>query len=185
MKEVKREGMSDCAFRIMKFTSFHIRDKLQPPARLLETFGIRPGMVVVDYGCGPGSHTKAASVLVGENGHVYAVDIHPLAIESISKLIKEDNLTNVSAVMSERYDSGLEDDIADLVYALDMIHMIRDTDSFFRELGRITRPGGVLIIDDGRQSREETLKDIRQPGILTVEEENREFIRCRLTGDTN
>jgi len=120
---------------------------------------------------------------VGENGHVYAVDIHPLAIESVSKLIKEDGLKNVSAVLSERYGSGLEDDTADLVYALDMIHRIRDTDSFFRELGRIARPGGVLIINDGRLSRDETLEYIRQSGIWSVEEENRDFLRCRLAGD--
>lgn len=173
--------MSDSAFRIMKFTSFHIRDPLRPPVRLLEAFGIKPGMTVVDYGCGPGSHTKAAAGFVGENGHIYAVDIHPLAIESVSRLIKDENLTNITPVLSERYDSRLVDDTADLVYALDMIHMIRDTDTFFREIWRITRPGGILIIDDGRQSREETLEDIRHSKIWSVEEENRYFVRCRRT----
>jgi ubiquinone/menaquinone biosynthesis C-methylase UbiE len=180
MKEAKREDMSDSAFRIMKFSFFNIRDRLFPPGRLLERFGIKPGMTVVDYGCGPGSHTKAAVALVGESGHVYGVDIHPLAIESVSALIKKDGLTNVSAVLSERYDSGLEDGTADLVYAFDMIHMIRDTDAFFKELGRILKPGGVLIIDDGRQSRDETLEEIRQSGIWSIEEENKEFLRCRL-----
>lgn len=102
MKEAKREDMSDSAFRIMKFSFFNIRDRLFPPGRLLERFGIKPGMTVVDYGCGPGSHAKAASGLVGESGHVYAVDIHPLAITSLSALIKKDGLTNVSAVLSER-----------------------------------------------------------------------------------
>ncbi|WP_067050589.1 class I SAM-dependent methyltransferase [Methanofollis ethanolicus] len=179
MKEKRREDMSDCAFRIMKFSFFNIRDPLCPPVRLLEKFEIEPGMTVVDYGCGPGSYAKAASQLVGKKGHVYAVDIHPLAIESVSALIKEGGLTNVSAILSERYDSNLDDHIADLVYALDMIHMIRDADTFFRELKRIAKPGGILIINDGRQSREETLEDIRQSGIWSVEEENRDFLRCR------
>lgn len=61
-----------------------------------------------------------------------------------------------------------------------MIHMIRDTDSFFKELRRIAKPGGVLIIDDGRQSRDETLEEIQQSGIWSIEEENKEFLRCRL-----
>jgi hypothetical protein len=42
---------------------------------LLERAGIRPGMRVLDAGCGPGRVTLPASVLVGPSGRVVAVDI--------------------------------------------------------------------------------------------------------------
>lgn len=136
-------------------------------------------MTVVDYGCGPGSYVKAASCLVGEMGRVYAVDIHPLAIESVSAIIRANGLANVTPVLAENYDSGLEDDSVDLIYALDMFHMIGDTDAFLRELRRIARHDGILVIDDGHRPRNETLEKIRHSGVWTIEKETDAFLRLR------
>ncbi|MBP2132500.1 cyclopropane fatty-acyl-phospholipid synthase-like methyltransferase [Methanomicrobium sp. W14] len=125
MKEVKREERSDFSFKIMRFSFFDERDKLCPPVRLPESFGIKPGMTVVDCGCGPGSHSKAASGLTGDKGQVYGVDANTLAVESVSRLIRDEKLTNVTSVLSEKSSSCLKDDKADFVFALGMVHMIR------------------------------------------------------------
>ena len=77
--------------------------------RKLEDFGIQEGDVVVDYGCGPGRYMKKASELVGEEGLVYAADIHNLAIEKVQNLISKHQLTNVEPVLVHGYDSGLDE----------------------------------------------------------------------------
>jgi len=41
------------------------------------------GMTVVDYGCGPGRYSIKFAEIVGNQGLVYAVDIHELAIEKL------------------------------------------------------------------------------------------------------
>ena len=184
MKDAKRrnERMSDIGFRAMAWM-FRIRDAVRPPGEVIQKIGIRDGMVVVDYGCGPGSNIRAAADLVGPAGRVIGVDIHELAVEMVTGMAKREGLANVSATLAHGYDSGLADATADLIYALDMFHMIRDPAAFLAELHRITRPGGVLVIDDGHQPREMTLEKIRRAGCWTVEEETDAFLRCRRTDD--
>ncbi|MDN7025955.1 class I SAM-dependent methyltransferase [Methanoculleus sp. FWC-SCC1] len=170
--------MSDGHFRLMSL-AFRIRDLIRPPEKMLAQFGIREGMTVVDYGCGPGSYIKTVSDLVGPDGTVYAVDVHDLAVEAVSRRIETEGLANVVPALAKGYDSGLPDGAADLIYALDMFFMVEDTDTFLAELWRITKPDGVLIVDDGHQPREKTRRAIRESGSWTIEEEKREYLRCR------
>ncbi len=67
--------MPDMAFRMMSAT-MALKDTLFPSAdKRVATFGIREGMTVVDYGCGPGRYTTRFAKLVGEKGKVYAVGV--------------------------------------------------------------------------------------------------------------
>lgn len=54
---------------------FSIRDLVKPPENILKETDIRPGDRVLDFGCGPGSYSLAASRLVDESGEVHALDI--------------------------------------------------------------------------------------------------------------
>jgi ubiquinone/menaquinone biosynthesis C-methylase UbiE len=67
---------------------FKVRDLLQPPRKVLEEVGIKPGLRVLDYGCGPGGYVADAAERVGESGTVYALDIHPLAIQRVQAFIR-------------------------------------------------------------------------------------------------
>ena len=52
------ERMPDWGFRLMSLT-FDLVDWVRPTIdRRVTTFGIREGMTVVDYGCGPGRPTQ-------------------------------------------------------------------------------------------------------------------------------
>lgn len=170
--------MPGICFRMMT-TIFRLRDRIRPPERILDTMGIREGMCIVDYGCGPGGYLKGASGLVGERGRVYAVDIHELAIASVVNRIEKEGLGNVTPVLAKGYDSGLPDGAADLIFALDMFFMIDDQCAFLAELRRIAAPDAVLIIDDGHQSRERSRNSIRSSPDWVIEEERAEFLRCR------
>jgi len=57
------DRMPDIAFRMMQFF-FRITDLFVTLHKKLDTFGIRPGYTVVDYGCGPGRYISKASALV-------------------------------------------------------------------------------------------------------------------------
>ena len=176
-RDRNREAMSGIGFKLMSL-SFHIRDMVNPPEKLLNEIGIEDGTVVVDYGCGPGSYIKYASALVGAKGTVYAADIHELAIASVRKLIEKEGLTNVIPVQVHGYSSSIADNTADLIYALDMFHAVGDPDAFLTELHRIVKPGGMLVIDNGHQSREQALEKIRHSGVWKIKEEREAFMRC-------
>jgi len=175
----KKERMSDISFKLMNLI-FHVIDFVHPYIdKRVEKFGLQPGMTVVDYGCGPGRYTIRIAKLVGEQGRVFAVDIHELAIEAVKKKTDQYGLKNVVPVLAKGYDSTLPDGIADVVCAIDMFHIIRNHTEFLAELKRITKNEGVLVIDDGHQRRSATKRSILQSGHWDVFEETRDHLKCK------
>jgi ubiquinone/menaquinone biosynthesis C-methylase UbiE len=173
------ERMSDISFRLMNLT-FNIIDLLSDKVeRRAQSFGLQPGMVVVDYGCGPGRYTLRFSKLVGESGQVFAVDIHELAIQAVSNKMARYTLNNVQTVLAHGYNTGLPDQIADRVFALDMFFAVHQPTVFLAELKRITKPQGMLIIEDGHQPREVSRRKILNSGFWKIENETVDQLECR------
>ena len=177
------ERMSNLGFRLMSLT-FDLVDLVHPYIdRRVTTFGIREGMTVVDYGCGPGRYTTRFAKLVGERGKVYAVDIHELAIQAVKAKSARLGLRNVVPVLAHGYASILPDHVADIVCALDMFFGIKQPTGFLAELKRITRSDGVLVMDDGHQPRQVTKEKILASGVWTIAEETSDHLKCKPTGD--
>jgi len=172
------DKMPNFAFKLMSLM-FNIRDRFVNVSKILEEFYIKSGHVVIDYGCGPGSFVNKASEMVGENGKVFAVDIHELAIEAINSRIKKDKLDNVKAVLANDGKCPLEDNIADIIYALDMFHMISKPKPFLQELNRLIKNDGFLFISDGHQSRKESLSKIKEFDLFDIIDENKHYIKCK------
>lgn len=176
-RERNHEDLSGVGFQLMALM-FRVRSIIHPPKNRLNEIGIVPGMVVVDYGCGPGSYVKDASAMVGPDGQVYAADINPLAVQSVQNLMKKHRLTNVIPVKVDGYSSTIADNTADLIYALDMFHAIGETDTFLKELHRIVKPGGMLVIDDGHQPHEDAREKILHSGLWIIAGEGETWMRC-------
>ena len=175
----KPERMPDLHFKSMNIL-FHIVDFVYPYIdKRVQKFGIGPGMTVVDYGCGPGRYTTRFAKLVGQQGKVFAVDIHELAIESVKKKIVEYGLNNIVAVLAKGYDSSLPDNVADVVCAIDMFFIIKKPTEFLAELKRITKTDGFLVIDDGHQRRSVTKSSILASGHWDIVQETRDHLKCR------
>jgi len=177
MAKGDRDRMPDFAFRMMSAT-FTLKDWLFPGLdKRIEGFGIREGMTVVDYGCGPGRYTTRFSKLVGERGKVYAVDVQELALETVKRKMKAQGLTNVIPVLARGYETDIPDQVADMAFALDMFFGVSDPVALLAEIHRIVRPDGVLILDDGHQPRESTLEKVNRSGKWEIKEASRDHIR--------
>jgi ubiquinone/menaquinone biosynthesis C-methylase UbiE len=172
------DRMPDLAFRIVALI-FKVRDIFIQKDKLLDEFGIRQGQSVVDYGCGPGSYIRKASEMVGTEGKVYAIDIHELAIESVKKRISRENLHNVTALVASKERCPLNDNSIDLIYALDMFHMVANPVIFLKELNRISKPDGIMFIDSGHQKRDKAKTKINSSGTWEISEERRRYMKCR------
>ncbi len=169
--------MPDIAFRMMSM-SFQLIDLFNSPAKLLDEVGIEKGFTVIDYGCGPGRYIKKASQLVGENGKVIAVDIHKLAIESVKRKAHKHNLKNVTPVLANGYSCDIDQNTADLIYALDMFHMIEKPELLLKELHRLIKTDGILIIDDGHQPHEKAKAKVIDSKVWNIIEESKRFLKC-------
>jgi len=171
------DRMPGWAFKMMAFL-FNITDLLKSPEGKLDALDIRKGQTVVDWGCGTGRYLKQAAGSVGENGIVYAVDIHPLALEAATGVARKYNLRNVHPVITDGKSVAIASRSADIVYALDMFHMVREPNSFLKELCRITKPDGVLYLEDGHQPRAVAKEKINHSGCWEIISETRAYMKC-------
>jgi ubiquinone/menaquinone biosynthesis C-methylase UbiE len=171
------DKMPDWAFRIMAFM-FNVADLVKSRDKKLDPFNIQKDQVVMDYGSGTGRYIPLASEKVGETGLVYAIDIHELAVKSAFRTIKKHNLKNVRPVLTDGKTVNIPSQTADIIYALDMFHMVKNTQPFLQELNRIIKPNGTLFLEDGHQPRSSTREKVLNSGCWVILEETRNFIKC-------
>jgi len=180
-KMVKRkpERIPDLHFKLMDIL-FNIIDFIYPYVdKRVQKFGIGPGMTIVDYGCGPGRYTTRFAKLVGKQGKVFAVDVHELAIGAVKKKVEKYGLKNIVPILAKGYNSTLPDHIADVVCTIDMFFIIKKPAEFLAELKRITKADGILVIDDGHQSRSVTMEKISQSGLWDIVEQTKDHLKCK------
>ena len=171
------ERMPDMAFRAMS-AAYKIMDLFYPVEKRVSSFRIVEGYTVVDYGCGPGRYIERMSRMVGQKGKVYAVDIHELAIRSVKEKIHKYNLENVEPILVNGYSCDIYDHIADAIFALHMFHMIEHPVPFLKELRRIIKESGFLLIGDGHQPRAETKTKILGSNSWNVVVETKDHLNC-------
>lgn len=139
--------MSRYSFKIMSLI-LRLRDIFNPPQKILGQIDeIRPGAHILDYGCGPGSYSIAASKLVGPTGKVYAVDIHPLAVLGVERKVAEKGIPNVEALLTD-CNIGIPHASIDFVLLIYVLHDFKDQGSILSELGRVLKPDGILVVKD-------------------------------------
>jgi ubiquinone/menaquinone biosynthesis C-methylase UbiE len=139
--------MSKYSFKIMTLI-LRLRDIFNPPQKILRQIEeIRPGAHILDYGCGPGSYSMAASKLVGPTGKVYAVDIHPLAVIGVEKKIAEKGIPNIETLLTDS-NLGIPDASVDVVLLIYVLHDFKEPGSILSELERVLKPDGILVVKD-------------------------------------
>jgi cyclopropane fatty-acyl-phospholipid synthase-like methyltransferase len=172
---IKRK-LSNTEFKIMQGIMKFI-DVVHPfvPARA-KSFGIQAGMTVVDYGCGPGRFTVEFACLTGEKGIVYAVDLLEIALQETKNRIAEKGLTNVMVKLAQGYDSGIPHGTADMICAVDMFHHVEPV-LFLKEVERIAKTDGVLVISGGHMTRSRVKKAVASSGLWALIDENNNFLK--------
>lgn len=142
----KQKLQSNLDFYLMS-VEFCIRDWLRPPSKILQNVGVRSGMTVFDFGCGPGGFSIAAAKIVGPKGRVYAVDIHPLALRSVRSAAKKRGLDNIRPVFGDNLAEIGEGNV-DIVLLYDVLHDLPEPGHILTELHRLLKPAGLLSVSD-------------------------------------
>ena len=161
---IMNKTMSNFHFKFMSF-GYKFRDFFLPRKNILKEVGVKPGFHILDYGCGPGGYITAAEELVGKSGKVYALDIHPLAIQTVKNIASKKQLTNVETICSD-YETGLADNSIDVVLLYDTFHDLSDPDGVLEELHRVLKPDGILSFSDHHMKENEIVSKITDKGLF-------------------
>ncbi|TQL47756.1 ubiquinone/menaquinone biosynthesis C-methylase UbiE [Homoserinimonas aerilata] len=108
---------------------------------------IRPGLEVLDLGCGPGTITVDLARRVAP-GRVVGMDAAADVIEKAAAHAREEGVDNVEFVVGDAYATGFDDDSFDVVHAHQVLQHVADPVAVLREARRIVRPGGVVAARD-------------------------------------
>lgn len=158
--------MSNFHFRLMSFM-FKIRDFLIPRINIMKEVEIKPGFHILDYGCGPGSYSIIASEMVGLTGKVYALDIHPLAVQSVKNMAEKRGLKNIETICSDSA-TGLPDGSMDVVLLYDTFHHFSNPDVMLKELHRVLKPNGILSFSDHHMKETEIVENVTKSGLFKL-----------------
>ena len=158
--------MSDISFKFMSL-AFKFRDLFINPADILKETGIKSGDIILDYGCGPGSYTIAAARMVSDSGKIYALDIHPTAIDRVRKSALKLNITNIETIQSDCA-TGLPDASIDIALLYDIVHGLDEPLGIFAELHRVLRSDGILSVSDHHLKDSDIKTTITDPGLFRL-----------------
>ncbi len=109
---------------------------------------IKPGDTVVDLGSGAGNDCFVARAETGETGRVIGIDMTPAMVDKAKANAAKLGYTNVEFHLAEIENMPLADNTADVVVSNCVMNLIPNKVNAFREVYRITRPGGHFSISD-------------------------------------
>lgn len=115
---------------------------------IAEMLRIKPGYTVAEVGAGNGAMAIRMARKVAPAGHVFATEIDPARVNTITKRARKAGIGNLTAVAATPGDSGLPDGCCDAAYMIGVYHHLVDPAATDKSIFRALKPGARLLIND-------------------------------------
>jgi phosphatidylethanolamine/phosphatidyl-N-methylethanolamine N-methyltransferase len=114
------------------------------PGRIVarDRMGIRPGDHILEVGVGTGINTS----LYPRNCHITGIDLSSSMLDKARERVAREGLRNVRLLEMDAASLTFADDSFDIVYAPYLVSVVPDPVQVVREMRRVCRPGGKIIV---------------------------------------
>ena len=134
-----------CNWRHVRTFDNFLRPLFHNPRKIFAPY-IKPGMRVMDVGCGAGFAAVGLAEMVGEKGAVFAVDLQPEMLDMVKNRARDKGLDGRITFHRCREDSIDLAETFDFINAFWMVHEVPDTDNFLAEIRSCLNPGGLFFV---------------------------------------
>ena len=118
-------------------------DMIAQREAVLNLLDLKPGMRVIDIGCGPGFLCESMAYEVGSDGHVLGIDISD---DLITMCRARTPPAHLSYAREDALALGAADQSFDIAACTQVAEYIPDTSTVLSEMARVLRPGGRALI---------------------------------------
>ncbi len=108
---------------------------------------LKPGMSLLDCGCGLGSITMGFAKLL-EPGQVTGVDMSDLQIKRAQERAAEAKVSNIRFEVADICQLGFADNSFDALFSHDVLEHVPEPGKALQEMKRDLKPGGIIGIRD-------------------------------------
>lgn len=163
-----------------------VRDNREQEERcslMLTNLGIKRGMNICDMGCGNGFYTLQLAKMVGDKGHLYAVDIQPEMLKFLNERADKQGVKNVSPILGTFTNPRLPAGKIDLILCVDVYHEFSHPEQMLAAMRDSLSPTGVVALVEYRaedpevpikaehkMTKEQILKEYPANGFKLVKE---------------
>jgi len=128
---------------------------------LLDAVGAEPGQRVLDVACGTGVLARTAADRVGPTGKVVGVDLSE-GMLSVARRLRPD----IAWQRGDATDLPLADADFDVTVCQSALMFMPDATAALREMARVTRPGGRLVVCEFSRPVNGALRTIYLDGFM-------------------
>lgn len=121
------------------------------PSENVHRLNLKEGAHVADFGTGTGTYALALAHAVGASGRVYAFDVQKELLAKLKKHAAEKGVNHLEVVWSDLDTLGgtkLADQTLDAVVLANVLFQSEHKEQFLREVQRVLKPGGQLLVVD-------------------------------------
>jgi len=115
---------------------------------IIQRLDLRPGMRVLDAGCGPGRVTIPLARAIGTQGEVVAIDIQPRMLRRAADKAQAAGLTNITFRELRLGRGMLERNQFDRAVLVAVLGEVPERQSALQEIYHALVPGGILSISE-------------------------------------
>jgi ubiquinone/menaquinone biosynthesis C-methylase UbiE len=116
--------------------------------RLRETLEPESGERILEIGPGTGYYTLDLAEWIGTEGTVEIFDIQQEMLDHTMQRVEERGAANVTPTQGDAQALPYGDDSVDAVVLTTVLGEIPDQDAALREIARVLRPGGRLVVGE-------------------------------------